>query len=65
MIKANKLLMNARFYAKVPNEIILCCCFIKSIKNLRAALLSIGEKCQNGGFATALMNISDLITGNV
>jgi hypothetical protein len=44
---------------------LLCVVLPNQLKNLRAALLSIGEKCQNGGFATALMNISDLITGNV
>ena len=53
--------MNARFYAKVPNEIIMCC-FTKLIKNLRAGLLSISEKCQ---IAAALKNSSDLTTGNV
>ena len=44
---------------------LLCVVLPNQLKNLRAALLSIGEKCQNGSFAVALKNRSDLITGNV
>jgi len=43
---------------------LLCVVLPNLLKNLRAALLSNGEKCPNGNSA-ALKNSFDLTTGNV